>query len=276
MLLARTEAGQLEVDTRHEFETLVALAGTGVPAPEVLWLDETGDILGMPGFIARRAPGKAGIVDLLKPDSTVTASLVEQLTGIAATLHGLDVQRLNLPAAMRQDVQDAPARELAYWESRFLANRMEPLPAAASVFGWLRRNLPPVDRVSLVHGDLRLGNFLHENARITVLLDWEMAHLGDPLEDLAWLYRELWSPEPFLPLQRCAELYAQASGHPVEPRRLAYYRIFSEMKFVVISLSAARVFMDGQTDNLRLAGRAGAVRDCVLRSLRWIDELEAA
>ena len=52
----------------------------------------------------------------------------------------------------------------------------------------------------MVHGDFRFGNVLYDDTRVTAMLDWEMVHLGDPLEDLAWAYRTRWSLEQFVPL----------------------------------------------------------------------------
>jgi aminoglycoside phosphotransferase (APT) family kinase protein len=103
-----------------------------------------------------------------------------------------------------------------------------------------------------------------------------MVHLGDPLEDLAWAYRRLWSPQSSLPLDDAVAAYAAAAGRDVPAADLLYYRIFSEMKFAVISLTAARSYFDGKTGNLRLAGRMFAVRECLQRCLDWVDLREAA
>ena len=59
---------------------------------------------------------------------------------------------------------------------------------AHRAFAWLKRNQPKACRRRLVHGDYRLGNFLEQNDRITAILDWELVHLGDPVEDLGWAF----------------------------------------------------------------------------------------
>ena len=71
-------------------------------------------------------------------------------------------------------------------------NELEPQPIIRAAIRWLRANPPPPpERVSVVHGDYRVGNFLYTKEGIHGIVDWEMAHLGDPLEDLAWSFMEL-------------------------------------------------------------------------------------
>lgn len=277
VLLARVGPGQVEASLRGEFDTLQALQGTGLPAPRPLWIDETGSVLGMPGFAMQRGHGRGSLAELLRPGSTLSVpqvrELVRQLVGLGAKLHALDWRALR-PAPEGGVVPGHAALQvLAQWESQFLRRRLEPLPALASVFGWLRRH-PPGSDVALVHGDFRLGNFLHDGERITLLLDWEMAHLGHPLEDIAWAYRQDWSPQHVVSLDECVGWYEQASGRPVDRGALQWWRIFSEVKFAVISLTAARLFADGASDNLRLAARASMVAACVRSCFDGIEELE--
>jgi aminoglycoside phosphotransferase (APT) family kinase protein len=134
----------------------------------------------------------------------------------------------------------------------------------AYAFDWLRRRAPVADRVAIVHGDLRFGNLLYEDGRLTALLDWEMVHLGDPLEDLGWVYRRIWTPERSLPFEEFLAAYEAESlllgwRHPVDADRLRWYQAFSEVKHAVISLTAARSFHDRLTLNLRHADRAATL-----------------
>lgn len=151
---------------------------------------------------------------------------------------------------------------LRTWRGRFEEARLEPLPAPT--------------RAVLVHGDLRLGNFLHDGNDVTLLLDWELAHWGDPAEDIAWMYRRLWSPEAFLPLADALAVYEAAGGAPPERSRLQWYRVFAEARLAVISLTAVRRFADGRTRNLRHGGRRSMVNECLLDALQRIEMLEAA
>lgn len=275
VLLARAESGQVEGDTGREYATLQALAATAVPAPRPLWLDAQGSWLGMPGFVAQRARGRASAAELLVPTNPASRPLVLELVRLAARLHAVAWESLPHAFPDPEPDEDPTAAMLDFWQGQFLRHRMEPVPALGSVLHWLRRNMPRQARRCIVHGDFRVGNFLHEEGRITLLLDWELSHLGDPVEDLAWMYRPLWSPEAFVDVEETLAVYEAAGGGRIERRHLLWWRIFSEMKFAVISLTAARNFRDGTTDNLRLAGRASSVASSLLKAMKWINQLEA-
>jgi len=65
---------------------------------------------------------------------------------------------------------------------------VEPNPLLVEAFIWLKAHLPVAPRVSLLHGEYRPGNFLYEGSQIRAVVDWEYAHLGDPVEDLGWAF----------------------------------------------------------------------------------------
>jgi len=268
VLLARVEPGQLDVETQWEFDVLRQLAGQGLPTPEALCIDATGAVLGVPGIVMQRGSGRSDIAELLQPHNTLTGPLATQLVQIVARLHSLP-----WPGA---ESAWQPLRMIRDWRARFEAVRLEPLPALGLVFDWLEDHLPAPVQATLVHGDLRLGNFLHDGKAVTLLLDWELSHVGDPAEDIAWMYRRLWSPEAFLPFEQALAIYEQAGARAIERSRLDWYRVFAEAKLAVISLSAVRRFVDGETRNLRHAGRRSMVNECLLDALRRIDALEGA
>ncbi len=91
--------------------------------------------------------------------------------------------------------RNAGVHELARWEKVIDEDEREPQPIARAAIRWLKRNPPPpAQKISVVHGDYRTGNFLYDaNGDIRAILDWEMAHLGDPLEDLGWALDPLWA-----------------------------------------------------------------------------------
>ena len=122
--------------------------------------------------------------------------------------------------------------------------------------------MPESSDVTLVHGDYRLGNFLVERdgggARLTGILDWEMVHLGDPLEDVAWCISPLWrGGTPFasglLPPDDFVARWADATGRAPDPARLEFYGVLSIVKMIAIMLTGLRAFRDGRTGDLRMA-----------------------
>jgi len=269
IMLMQAGAGQLESDLASEFRTLEALHGTNVPAPRALWLDADGSGLGAPTVIMERVTGVTDILALrtLEPAERNRAIALD-FADAAAKLHNVDVGRLGFLGNPTRET--AAAEQVALWDAQFLKHQMEPHPAIAFAFQWLKAHAPVAERISLVHGDYRLGNFLFEGEKITALLDWEMAHLGDPAEDIAWAYRSLWTPEMHLPLDGFVAHYHAAGGPAIRPENLLFYRLLGEIKHAVISLTAARSFADGRTNNLRLADRMTLALPCVKQFLDWL------
>jgi aminoglycoside phosphotransferase (APT) family kinase protein len=278
IMLSQVERAQVDADLTREFGVLRALDGTGVRAPAAIALDASGETIGAPSMILERCPGDANAVRLLRAaDPTVPRELIRQLARIGARLHTVDWRATGMGALLDGAGLEPAAgarRQVEQWQDAFRDARMEPHPVLSAVYAWLIANLPTPSRTSVVHGDFRVGNFLHEDGRITGLLDWELAHLGDPVEDVAWAYRDFWSPARFLTLDAFVDEYQQAGGPPIAAAHLRYYRIFTEAKFATISLRGARAFHDGRTTNLRLADRAATVPESLTRCLRWIDETE--
>jgi aminoglycoside phosphotransferase (APT) family kinase protein len=269
VLLLQAAAGQLEADLGDEYRTLVALGGSGVPVPPALWADESGDVLGGPFFVTAWRPGSADTRALRRDDVPEVAAVARQLAAAAARLHGLDVGPFGHLASTSAD--RAALDQLDEWEAQFRRQRLEPHPELEYLVAWLRRRPPVAGRVSLVHGDLRFGNLLSEGDRLTALLDWEMCHLGDPVEDLGWVYRALWSPERSLPLEAFLDAYAEAGGARPADEHLRWYQVFGEVKHSVISLTAGRSFAERATRSLRHADRAATVPAFTRRGLELVE-----
>ena len=260
ILLAQVAGKHVESDTAEEFRILRAMTGHNLCAPAALALDTDGAVAGGPALVLERIDGQASTLEFLNLDQQTGRAATAALAKAIAGVHAFDWPATGLTAR-------SPLDEVLLWESRFLAHRLEPLPALAHLFGWLKTHLPAPSRLSLIHGDLRPGNFLFEGGNINALLDWEMAHVGDPAEDIAWAYRTLWSPEHFMGIDE----FAQAHGLGVPHQNILFYRIFSEVKFATISVSAAASFARGDTGNLRHIDRAAKVPECVRLCFDWID-----
>jgi aminoglycoside phosphotransferase (APT) family kinase protein len=269
IMLMQAGAGQLESDLTAEFRVIEALNDTDVPSPRALWLDADGSGLGAPTVIMERVPGVTDILALRAAEpADRNRAVTLAFAKAGAKLHAVDVAGLSFLGTPTRET--AAAIQVALWEAQFLKHRMEPHPAIAFAFQWLKANAPVAERISLVHGDFRLGNFLYEGEEITALLDWEMAHLGDPVEDLAWAYRVLWTPEMHVPIDAFVRRYTASGGIAVKPEVLLFYRLFSEIKHAVISLTAAKSFADGRTRNLRLADRMTLALPCVKQFYDWL------
>lgn len=261
ILLVRQGGSQVRTDPADEIRYLSGLAERGVRAPRV-WAHDDGHLFGAPAVLLARISGSADAVEFLRADPALGRTRTLDLARAAAELHAVD------PTSRQLDADRRP--QLDHWRAQFLAARLEPHPALGWLFDWLADHESPPARTVIVHGDFRVGNVLYAGEAITGLLDWEMAHLGDPAEDLAWAYRDLWSPRHFCGLDDFLDAYASAGGASITAESLLWHRVFSEVKFAAISLQAARSVVDGTSTNLRLADRARTVVPAVNLCLRFI------
>jgi aminoglycoside phosphotransferase (APT) family kinase protein len=221
-------------------------------------------VLERPFYVMERLPGEA-VVPAPRADGSgpfgdaERLALGRQVVPALAELHAVDWRKLGLDfLGVPPPGRFAAERELSRWEERIRRAGLPLAPMLASALHWLRANVPESQEVTLVHGDYRLGNFLIEDAKLTGILDWEMVHLGDPIEDVAWCCSMLWrAGTPFaaalLPQEEFVAAYEAASGRSVEPARLQFYTILSIVKMLAIMLTGIRAFCDGRTRDLRMA-----------------------
>jgi aminoglycoside phosphotransferase (APT) family kinase protein len=244
-LPTRASGGQAILGQRL---ALRAVAGTGVPAPELLWSDVGSDNpFGRPLLVMARVPGTVpvGWHELAEPRRT---ALAEQAVDVLATLHAID------PAPLSGLVSPGRHPPTALeWYVHFLA-RFEPLPAVLRAgLWWLARHRPQRDaQTTLVHGDFRMGNLAVLDDQITGVLDWEMAAPGDPLADLAWCFIPVWEV-PGVDEPALVARYERATGQAVDPEQLRWHRVLGFVRLAYYALSGTAAFDSGRSDDLRLA-----------------------
>ena len=241
-----------------QFVTLQAVRGSGVPVPAVHWYSDTPEVFGAPWFICEKVAGRAPVMWGENFSDQTRDALGEQLADSLAALHrfewrGTPIENLSAGVA----VENAARTQVDYWERAMRGWELRRIPMAESVLGWLHRNCPVAPRISVVHGDYRIGNFLYENDRITAILDWELVHLGDPHEDLGWMCQRTFRPgTPLIcTLIRREDLYARyqsLTGIEISPRAVHFYEVLGLFKFYVIDVGAERCFEEGRHNDLRL------------------------
>lgn len=241
----------------REYEVIRAVHQEGFPAPEAIWLDTEHALL--PGgdfLIMARAPGEPG-GSVFASQSEVPLNLTETLATILAKLHALpplpalhntsnsiNHERWLMPLSecVRQYLQD--------WFHTFMTETHLPSPAIVSQFTWLLANIPETPgKPVLLHGDIGFHNFLFDKSKLSVVLDWEFAHLGDPAEDLAYVRNTLGSS---LDWESFITAYQEAGGHPVEEKRLRFFQVWGHLRNAASSNIAGAKFASGQADGLKL------------------------
>jgi aminoglycoside phosphotransferase (APT) family kinase protein len=158
-----------------------------------------------------------------------------------AALHRLDPADLDLPGFPEPTtIADHVRHELDEWEAVIEHRGGDPDPSLRFTLDWLRRNIPDrLGPVVLVQGDTGPGNFMYEDGRVTAIVDWELAHLGDPMDDIAWLSLRA-VQEPFTHLPDRLRDYEELSGHPIDADRVRFYRAMAEAKLLVMGYARDR------------------------------------
>ena len=250
-----------------------SLVGSAVPVPKVYGSSEDESILGAPFMFCEKVVG-AAVVPWVSPSAPplevgLRRGLGMQFIDALAALHRLDWQAKPIAAlAHGISAQNAALRNVEEWEAHLKRWAMRPYPLAEWGIRWLKANAPVAPRVAIVHGDYRTGNFLAQGGHITAILDWELVHLGDPHEDLAWaslpMYRggspylcRLCEPDWFY------ERYAQQSGIDVSMAAVHYYQVFSLLKLAATHMAAARCFEDRRSNDMRMPAMGSQVATCL-------------
>lgn len=259
LILRRDPRGSLVyTDRETEYQVIDQLFQHGLPVPRVWFLSADHSELGAPFIIMERLPGTSSPAVLYAKDyaqqrEVIGKEFIQQL----ARLHTLDWTMLDLPFTDVPDEKSAADQAIARWRQTMLEQQLEPQPFLAQSLRWLAANKPTAQRVSLLHGDYRTGNFLFDGAHITGIVDWELASLGDPMEDLGWVFKELWRLDGticgFFDAEKTIELYEEYSGLTVDRDALRYWSLFAEFKHTVIGLTGTRTRCDALSDEINFA-----------------------
>jgi len=246
-----------------QFAALAAFSGSPAPVPRAYWYSEDHEWFGAPFFICEKVAGEAPLPWVAEGSEAFPAptrdALAEQFVAALAAIHrfewrGSALEKLG-PAV---DERSAALEQISFWGAALERWAFRPAPMLAWALSWLRDNQPIASRVSVVHGDYRTGNFLTIGDRITAILDWELVHLGDPIEDLGWIcLRSFRGRSPYMchliERDRLYERYGELAGIAVDPAAMRFYEALGTFKLAVIHVGAARCFEDGRFDDLRLA-----------------------
>lgn len=248
-------------DVLREARLLTQLAATAVPTPRVLAACDDVSVIGAPFYLMDRVPGTviSSSLPAALDNPAERRRIGEQMIEVLLALHAVDWRALELEGFGRPSgyLERQVRRFRQLWE----LNRTRDIPAVEVVADWLEANLPASAETTIVHGDYRPGNALFDErapARMTAMLDWEMATLGDPLADLGYLtvfWRDPEDEETSLfdlsPVTRregfprrreLAALYFERSGRPAVD--LAWYQ--------TLALWKTSVFMEGNFKRARL------------------------
>jgi aminoglycoside phosphotransferase (APT) family kinase protein len=267
-------------DRGLEMRVLHAARAGGVPVPRVYWGSTDPSVLGSPFFLMERVEGEALPRRLLREEryARARAAMAAELGAILARIHALDLAEPDLAGLARPPAGRSPARaEVERTAEGIRTLAVEPHPVLDLAQRWLLERAPEAPRVTLVHGDYRVGNVLFDETGVRAILDWELVHAGDPIEDLGWLCTRAWRFGSALAAggvgtrDQLVAAYETARGAKVDRDALRFWEAFGSFKLALVFITQSRVYLDGRMRSVELASlgrRTVEAEDELLRFLR--------
>lgn len=232
-----------------------------VPVPKPMWADFDGSHLRQPALITNFIGG------VTKPsvstsnvsgfgtqfDKPTREALSKPFMRHFAAMHSVDWRGINHDCfqAPVSDPKQAARWQVNWWTTVWRNDQIQGFPIMAMAERWMRDNLPDArdENLVFVHSDYRTGNYLYDEQTldITTVLDWELIHIGDFHEDLAWAAIKSWSTveegvllvSSLMPLEQFCEHYEQQTGRRVDMKTLYFYQVLGLYKSVAICLATS-------------------------------------
>lgn len=240
-----------------EYRLLQAAAAAGVPVPPLRFALTADDDLGH-GFVMDRVDGETLGRHIVRDPALADARsrAAAQWGEALARTHAIDLDESGL-AIPPADTHPAE-RQLDDFE-RLVDGFGVSRPVLELAMRWLREQAPPSTRRVVVHGDFRVGNLIVGPEGLRSVLDWELAHVGDPAEDVGWLCVRSWRFGGAGRVGGVAELdalldaYVAAGGEPIDAERVRYWEVFSNLRWGVICLVQTFAHLNGIRPSVELA-----------------------
>lgn len=236
-LILRRDPPESNVDSdrRHEFNAYRAVYGHGIPVPRMVLLEEDASHFDGAISLAEDLRGfhNSEYQVQLPEWKDRMPRLAEGMWTAMGHLAALPVENLDVAFMVPSTPETTAMQELDYWEATLDKADVGAEPIVRAAIRWMRRNPPPpATKLAVVHGDFRAGNFLYDDAGdLVAVLDWEMAHLGDPLEDLAWSMSRVFSfgkderRSGLAPREDALRIWQAASGMEIDPHALKWWEL---------------------------------------------------
>ncbi len=261
----------LAIPIELEAELIAAAYAAGVPSPRVLHVLCPQDGLGV-GFFMAHVDGEALGQRIVRDErfAAVRPLLARQCGEILARIHALP-RPVALPAKLVGASIDALE----------LQHRLEdwPRPVFELALRWLRDHAPSDVAPVVLHGDFRTGNLLIGEDGVRAVLDWELAHAGDPMEDLGWLCVNSWRfgaiDKPVGGFGKREDLFAgyEAAGSaPVDPDRVRFWEVFGTLRWGVICTLSGIALREGMATGVERAMIARRASETELDLLNLMEQ----
>jgi aminoglycoside phosphotransferase (APT) family kinase protein len=250
LILQRRRGGD-QRDISVEIAAVRAAAAVGVPTATIVAASPSPGDLGAPYMIVTHVAGETTPRKILRDDVYGHARevLPAQLAETLAKIHALDPTTVPGLADTDQVAQYGQA----------LDELGEPHPTFELALRWLEANRPPSAGRVVVHGDFRIGNMIVGEEGLRAVLDWELVHLGDPMEDLGWMCVKSWRFGSTLPAAGLAEYgqffaaYEAAGGCVVDSDIVHWWEVLGTVKWGIMCIAQANAHLTGAARSHELA-----------------------
>ncbi len=254
-------------DVSVEYRVLSALNRTEVAVPRTYWYEPNPEVLGRPFYVMEKVEGDIPFPPPISfdpdfrliPDDEERENLAHDFVRNLALIHTADWRSLGLDfLGVPGPGTGSALAQVEYWEDRIARAGFGKKPVVAYAANWLRDNLVESDRVCLAHGDYRSGNYIKREGRILAILDWELVHLGDPHDDIAYIMGAWRSAQPhnwlshLLPEEEFFPRYEEASGIRIDRHKLEFYHVLNKFKAFGIGCTAAGAWKTRHDADLRI------------------------
>lgn len=244
-------ASNVDSDRRHEYLSYDAIYGHGIPVPRMILLEEDSSHFDGAISLAEDLRGFHNSEYQLQEPAwrDRLPRIADGMWTYMGKLAAVPVEKLDLSFMRPATPETVASQELAYWVDVMDKNDVGPEPIMRAAIRKLERWQPIPQKLAMVHGDFRAGNFLYDDeGTVKAILDWEMAHIGDPLEDLAWSILRVFSfgkddrRSGLVPRAEAIAIWERASGMTVDPRAFAWWELFNCVKAQAIWNSCAAIW----------------------------------
>lgn len=245
------QTGKESLSRMAEARLLRRLVDSGIPVPAVICFGEKGDAIGADYLVMERIDGETAVAPLIRDPYFVdrSAAITRQIAQVLCAIHHCPIPA-EIAVATATD-GGLIAREVARWRESYRTIPEALTPLVANAITWLESNIPSDPaRLAIVHGDFRVGNIVYGPEGLRSILDWEMAHAGDPLEDVAWAQLVTWTGRKgaLVESEQWVANYALETGGPVDAERLFFWDVLSLVKMTSL---AYRAFTHANSDSER-------------------------
>jgi aminoglycoside phosphotransferase (APT) family kinase protein len=264
ILLIEDAASPVPPNRQSEYAALCGLSGrSDIKVSRAYCVEDSPEPLGHPFIVTELLPGSADPKLLQDPAYLPHAErIARQGFEMLGTLATIDPQTVSLgPSVTVPAPADVASLVLARTERVLQDVDAMGSPIAAAALRHLHRTMPPAPpQLSIVHGDYRIGNYLFDTSGVTGIIDWEMVHKGDPLEDLAWALLPNWEfaarpgrPAGFLSRDQAIAAWESTSGRTADRAALDWWILFSHLKAFGLWATCRHMFATGKTREIIVA-----------------------